>query len=147
MTLIIRTGETQRDFVRRTLREQGEISVQACLFDMRDDEGNPRAITRLAAIIHDLRHKDGMAITEYSPVGKTSVYRYSAPEAKQETLALEIEDTAPLPSVGPFTLDVPCPVVGCTEQMHTNQMHTDPTDSTIGLLPCSKHGWQKVRLI
>lgn len=74
MTLHIRDGEAQRAFVARTLREQGSISAREAMFDLRDDLGRSRSITRLAAAVEALR-RDGWDIrTDLSP-GQQAVYR------------------------------------------------------------------------
>jgi hypothetical protein len=72
--LLTRSGESQRGFVRRILTERGQISVQDVLYGMQDDNGRPRSITRLAAIVHDLRHDEGWGIDEKSPGGGTATY-------------------------------------------------------------------------
>ena len=74
MTLTIYTGETQRAFVERTLREQGEISAHAAMYKLRDADGYPRGITRLAPVIETLR-KAGWDITTHAPSGEQAVYR------------------------------------------------------------------------
>lgn len=74
-TLTIRPGETQRAFVKRVLLDTGSITVQECLYGIRTESGRTRAITRLAAIIFDLRHEDDLDIAE-SSAGGTAVYYY-----------------------------------------------------------------------
>jgi hypothetical protein len=75
MTLTIHSGETQRSFVERVLREQGEISAHAAMFDLRDEDGRPKSITRLAAVIDGLR-KAGWDIPPANAApGQQAVYR------------------------------------------------------------------------
>lgn len=75
MTLTIRLGETQRAFVERTLREQGEISAHAAMFDLYTEAGHKASITRLAPVIDTLRNRDGWDITTHAPSGEQAVYR------------------------------------------------------------------------
>lgn len=72
--LVMRDGEKQKHFVRRILKSRGHISVQECLYDLVEEGGKKRAITRLAAIVHELRHSEGMNIAESSPGHHTSTY-------------------------------------------------------------------------
>jgi len=71
--MVIHIGETQKDFVRRMLSTRGHISVQECLYEMVDEYDKSRAVTRLAAIIFNLRN-EGLTINEASPGSTTSVY-------------------------------------------------------------------------
>ena len=142
MTLVIRSGETQTSLIRRTLLEGGEVSVQECLFDMRDEEGNPRAITRLASIIFTLRTKEDMFIIETSKWGQTATYKY-IPPAKPEPP----RPTTGLPTVDRFMQAVRCPAAGCEELIDTRlYLHDDPVDATRAFVVCSAHGWQAVRV-
>lgn len=75
MTLTIRHNESQRAFVERVLREQGEISAHEAMFALRDEDGHPKSITRLAAVIDTLR-KSGWDIPPAAVVpGQQAVYR------------------------------------------------------------------------
>lgn len=75
MTLVIREYETQRAFVARVLREQGSISAHEAMFDLVDENGRKRSITRLAPAIDDLRHKSGWDIATELEHGQQAVYR------------------------------------------------------------------------
>jgi hypothetical protein len=57
MMLTILRGESQRAFVERTLRERGEISAFDAMYRLADDTGHERGVTRLAAVIGDLRER------------------------------------------------------------------------------------------
>lgn len=54
--------ETQKHYVERVLLADGHISTYGALYELRDEDGRPRSITRLAAIIEPLR-KSGWTIT------------------------------------------------------------------------------------
>ena len=77
MTLVIRTGETQRAFVERVLREQGAISAHDAMYALRDESGRPKGITRLAPVIEQLR-KAGWPIDTDAPKGAQATYRLRA---------------------------------------------------------------------
>lgn len=80
MTLTIRAGETQRAFTERVLLDQGRISAHEAMFDLVDESGRSKAITRLAAVIDDLRDR-GWDIPNEGPHGGQAVYRLvSAPD-------------------------------------------------------------------
>lgn len=75
MTLVIHDGETQTAFVERVLREDGAIATYDVLYALRDDRDRPRSITRLAAVIHTLRHERGWDIAETHADGALAEYR------------------------------------------------------------------------
>lgn len=75
MSLTIRTGEPQTAFVERVLHEQGRISTFDALYGLSDDKGDRRSITRLAAVIHTLRHDRGWVIDENAAPGELATYR------------------------------------------------------------------------
>lgn len=83
MSIVRRKGESQRAVVERVLREQGEIATFAVLYGMRDEADRPTSITRLAAIVCDLR-ADGWDLETLDKPGELAVYRlkgYSKPAA------------------------------------------------------------------
>jgi hypothetical protein len=90
------------------LLTRGHISVQECLYEMVDEYDHDRAITRLAAIIFNLRN-EGMDITESSPGSTTSVYTYAKKNA-----------TPPDPTKGTGT----CPK--CPRILTADQPTVDP---------------------
>lgn len=75
--MIRRTGETQRATVERVLREDGSIATYDALYRLERADGARTSITRLAAIICDLR-ADGWDITTEDPPGGLAVYRLNA---------------------------------------------------------------------
>jgi hypothetical protein len=94
MVLVIRNDETQKAFVRRMLSTRGHISVQECLYEMVDEYDHTRAVTRLAAIIFNLRN-DGMVINESSPGTTTSVYTLVEKSAVEEPATPRKTGTCP----------------------------------------------------
>lgn len=74
MNLTIGRDETQRAFVERVLREEGEISAYAAMYGLRDEDGHGRGITRLAPIIETLR-RAGWEIETRAAPGQQAVYR------------------------------------------------------------------------
>lgn len=74
MTLVRRNGETQRAFVERTLRERGTVATYDLLYNARGEDGRPTSVTRLAAIVHQLR-TDGWEITTVDSPGMLAFYR------------------------------------------------------------------------
>lgn len=79
------TGESQRHYVDRALRAHGSIATRDALYTLEYQDGRRFSITRLAAIIHDLRHEDGWDIATTGDPGETAVYhlRYCPPVAGQ----------------------------------------------------------------
>lgn len=69
----MRERETQRGYVERVLRTDGHISAYGAMYELRDEQGHPRSITRLAAIIEPLR-KDGWGITTRGGHGELATY-------------------------------------------------------------------------
>jgi hypothetical protein len=145
MTLVIRKGESQKSLIRRTLLDRGDVSVQECLFDMRDEEGKPRAITRLASIIFDLRTYESMFIIEVSKHGETATYLYVKPTAAPAPV-VTVHVPKDLPIVNFFMGTVECPVKECDELIDTSLLHEDPSDPSLAFAVCSKHGWKAVRV-
>lgn len=76
MTLIRKQHETQRAFVERVLREDGSISAYDVLYDARFEDGGRTSVTRLAAVIFDLR-KAGWSIDERASHGSLATYSLS----------------------------------------------------------------------
>ena len=149
MTLVIRKGESQKSLIRRTLNDTGSVSVQECLFDMRDEEGKSRAITRLASIIFDLRTYENMFIIELRKHGETATYLYvkpteEAPVPREPVVTVQVPKD--LPIVDFFMGTVECPVKECDELIDTSLLHEDPSDPSLAFAVCSKHGWKAVRV-
>ena len=71
--MIRRHGETQRQFVERELAEAGRISAFDCVYSLTYADGSRCSITRLAAIIKELRD-DGMAIDTVGEHGRLATY-------------------------------------------------------------------------
>lgn len=67
------SGEPQTRYVERVLRTEGRISAWAALYDLQDDSGHKRSITRLAAIIEPLR-KAGWTIETEGGHGELATY-------------------------------------------------------------------------
>jgi hypothetical protein len=146
MTLVIRKGESQKSLIRRTLIDRGSVSVQECLFDMRDEEGKSRAITRLASIIFDLRTYEDMFIIEVSKHGETATYIYVKPAVEAPAPVVTVHVPKDLPLVNFFMGTVECPVKECDELIDTSLLHEDPADPSLAFAVCSKHGWKAVRV-
>lgn len=70
-------GETQRAYVERVLTTEGRFATYDALYSLAYSNGMKCAITRLAAIIHTLRHEAGWAIDESHENG-LAVYRLVA---------------------------------------------------------------------
>lgn len=70
----IRSGEAQARYVERVLRDEGRISARDLLYDLTDESGSRRSITRLAAIIEPLR-KAGWNIATEGGHGELARYR------------------------------------------------------------------------
>jgi len=69
-------NESQRAFVERVLKTQGQVATYDVLYALTYDDGRPCSITRLAAIIHELR-SDGWDITPDTS-GGLATYRLAA---------------------------------------------------------------------
>lgn len=101
-------GESQRHYVDRALRAHGSIATRDALYALQYQDGRRSSITRLAAIIHDLRHEDGWDIATTGDPGETAVYhlRYCPPVAGPvaprpaapaiEAPVLDLEPVAPI---------------------------------------------------
>ena len=133
--LIIRNGETQRVFVKRVLLDSGSLSVHAALFDVHREDGTRFPITRLASVIHDLRHDDGLDITQ---ARSTYTLVQNEPKAAWSPEALPVVQ-APL---GSFI----CPAEGCVERLALREALPSALDESIVAAPCPTHGWQTVRI-
>ena len=70
-------GETQRAYVERVLATEGRISAYDALYRLSYADGSPCSITRLAAIVHTLRHEAGWGIAEFHEAG-LAVYRLTS---------------------------------------------------------------------
>lgn len=73
MTLYRREGESQRTMVERALVRDGSVSAYDALYDMEWEDGRKASITRLAAIVHELR-SEGWQISEHAGPGRLAVY-------------------------------------------------------------------------
>lgn len=69
--------ESQRAYVERVLRTEGRIATHDALYALTYDDGRPCSITRLAAIVHELR-ADGWDIASFVQPGALAVYRLVA---------------------------------------------------------------------
>lgn len=73
-------GETQRAYVERVLLTERRIRTYDVLYSLAYDDGRKCSISRLAAVIHTLRHDAGWEIAESHDDG-LAVYRLvAAPE-------------------------------------------------------------------
>lgn len=95
-------GESQRHYVDRALRAHGSIATRDALYSLEYQDGRRFSITRLAAIIHDLRHNDRWDIATTGGSGETAVYhlRYCPPTASPRA------PRAAAPAPEPPTLDL-----------------------------------------
>lgn len=66
--------ESQRAYVERVLRTEGRIATHDALYALAYDDGRPCSITRLAAIVHELR-ADGWDIASHMEPGALATYR------------------------------------------------------------------------
>lgn len=116
MSLIRRTGETQRAFVERVLREDGSISTYAVLYEATWEDGRRTSITRLAAIVYTLR-QEGMAIDERAGLGELATYTLrhaQGPDWQRGwhcATCRSLPATAPVEKLGGFA-EAHCPVCG-----------------------------------
>lgn len=69
--------ETQRAYVERVLREAGRFATYDALYGLHYESGQKCSITRLAAVIHDLR-RDGWIIDTEDERAALAVYRFVA---------------------------------------------------------------------
>jgi hypothetical protein len=104
-------GESQRAYVERVLRANGVIATYGVLYGLEYDDGSKCSITRLAAIIHELRAAGWNIVT--SEPGFLAVYRVAAP-----ALAWHCLDCG---SVAIFTV---APVLGDMGQGRCDACHT-----------------------
>lgn len=74
MNLVRKREESQRTFVERTLRELGYVATFDVLYRATYEDGSRTSITRLAAIIANLRD-DGWRISTSTEHGQLAVYR------------------------------------------------------------------------
>lgn len=81
--------ETQRRFVERVLRSDGRIAVADVLWHTTHPDGSKAAITRLASVIHTLRHLAGWEIETEDEAGKVAVYllRFAPPSGVRPPIA------------------------------------------------------------
>ncbi len=137
--LIIRNGETQRVFVKRVLLDSGSLSVHAALFDVHREDGTRFPITRLASVIHDLRHNDGVVITQVR-----STYTLVRTGLQARSQAAWTPEAVPVvrAPLGSFI----CPAEGCAERLALHQAKPSALDENIVSAPCPTHGWQTVRI-
>jgi len=80
--VIRRRGETQRQFVERELAATGRISAYDCMYGLTYDDGSKCSITRLAAIINELR-RDGMLIDTAGSHGRLATYALRSQQASR----------------------------------------------------------------
>lgn len=86
------------DLVRAELLRAGRIEAFDAVYHLTEPDGTPHRITRLAAVIHTLRHREGMNIETIDEPGKLAVYVLRRPSVS--------------PRRGPV-----CPVPGCTHDL------------------------------
>lgn len=93
--------ESQRHYVERALRAEGEIRTYDVLYSGTYHDGRKFSITRLAAIIHDLRHDHGWDIATSGGTGETAVYRlaYAPPIAEPRKTVRPLGHSATGPQV------------------------------------------------
>lgn len=114
MSLIRRSGETQRAFVERVLREDGSISTYDVLYSATYEDGRRTSVTRLAAIVYTLR-QEGMAIDERAAHGELATYTLrhaEQPEWRRGwhcATCRSLPSTAPVEKLGGFA-EAHCPV-------------------------------------
>lgn len=70
----IHESETQVGYVERILRHVGSIATYDVLYALTDTNGRRRSISRLASVIHTLRHERGWVIDERSGPGELALY-------------------------------------------------------------------------
>lgn len=66
--------QSQIQLVRRELTRHGRIAAYDAIYRLTDDDGTIHRITRLAAIIHTLRHTYGMRIRTDVQEGRLATY-------------------------------------------------------------------------
>lgn len=74
MTPPIAERESQVEYVERILRHVGHIATYDVLYSLTDTFGRRRSISRLASVIHTLRHERGWVIDERSGPGELALY-------------------------------------------------------------------------
>lgn len=74
MTPPMAEHESQVDYVERILRHVGSIATYDALYGLTDAYGRKRSITRLASVIHTLRHQRGWVIDEASGPHELALY-------------------------------------------------------------------------
>lgn len=88
-------GESQRQYVERVLRSDGRVATYDVLYSLAYEDGRKCSITRLAAIVFDLR-RDGWAIDTEDEHASLAAYVLAA--APQSHAAPR---SAPIPSQVP----------------------------------------------
>lgn len=157
------------DLVKRKLEREGRIEAYDAVYSLTDPEGNPHRITRLAAVIHTLRHRDNWPIETVDEPGKLAVYvlRRTAPMT-DPTPTLDEPAKRPGPNCpadrgqpdrcpehcgcechepGFVRPPLPrgrveCPKVGCDQLL---QNVTPTLSPSVSIGKCPKHGSQPVR--
>lgn len=70
----IHESESQVAYVERVLRHVGSIATYDALYGLTDTHGRRRSISRLASVIHTLRHQRGWVIAEMAGAGALATY-------------------------------------------------------------------------
>lgn len=92
------------EMVKAELLERGVISAKEAIYEFTEPDGRVHRITRLAAIIHTLRHRDGWDIQTKVAPGYLAVYvlhglpdgsRPKPPNTPKETIV--VPDELPVP--------------------------------------------------
>lgn len=101
-------GEKQRHYIERAFRAHGSIRTYDCLYELAYRDGRKCSITRLAAIVFELR-ADGWDIATSGGKGETAIYtlRYCPPlrEVRVTKASLrEPLDLEPVPAIAEVSL-------------------------------------------
>jgi len=103
VTLTMHGAETQRAFVERTLLRDGRISAHEAMFDLCDESGRGRSVTRLAAIVDTLR-KAGWEIETTAPTGEQATYTLRHQSEPDWRRGWRCADCRSLPATEPLVL-------------------------------------------
>jgi len=102
--------------VRERLLADGRIEAFDAVYTLTDPDGKPHRITRLAAVIHTLRHREGWDIETVDEPGKLAVYilrgKGTPPVRVNPLRAVKAEERLPLPPVQPVKPGPICPKCG-----------------------------------
>jgi hypothetical protein len=98
-------GESQKHYVERALRTHGRIATYDALYNLVYHDGRKCSITRLAAIIWDLRDERWNIVTEGGK-GETAVYRLAyAPPIREPQVTVRPLGSLPSPVAVPLDLE------------------------------------------